>query len=152
MMFRPRWPANGLRTKKPTFMPNPSLPATLLPDLAWSFTGTRFADVQAFSEEVRQYQIDIIGEDSWNPGQVVLPLARVLVAYECWKGDEQATLTVELASVGGQHFTALGLMFQLHNAVVEDLRDIDHHFFEGLGLNSLPVAGLPPLYLLHQGS
>jgi hypothetical protein len=152
MMFRPRRPTIGLRTKKPTPMPKPSLPTTLFPELAWSFTGARFADAQAFSEEVRQYQIDIVGEDSWSPGEVVLPLARVLVAYECRKGDEQVTQTVELASTGGRHFIALDLMFQLHNAVVEDLRDIDHHFFEGLGLNSLPVAGLPPLYLLRQGS
>jgi hypothetical protein len=129
-------------------MSNPPLPETLLPDLAWSFTGARMADPQAFSEEVRQYQIDIVGEDAWNPDEVVLAFAHVLVGYE-W---EEVPLTIELASANGEHFTALDLLFKLHNAVVEDLRGIDHHFFEGLALNSLPVAGMPPLYLLRQGS
>jgi len=70
----------------------------------------------------------------------------------CWQGDEQIEPVVEFSSDDGKAFTAGELLFKIHNAVVDQLREINHHFFEGLGLHSHQTAGKPPLYVLNQGS
>jgi hypothetical protein len=58
------------------------------------------------------------------------------------------TLTAE----DGKAFTSGELMFSLHNAVVEQLSKVDHHFFEGLELCDEQDDGLPSLYELQLGS
>jgi hypothetical protein len=130
-----------------------AMPKEILPDTAWSFDGSVFDDRAKFSDEVREYQIDIVGEDAWRPHDVVLPLPRVLVAYEHWddEGDQVETV-LDLESKDGKHFTALDLLFQVHNAVVEDLCDDDHHFFEGLTLEPEASCAHLPRYSLRLGS
>jgi hypothetical protein len=70
----------------------------------------------------------------------------------CWDGDEQIEPMVALTAENGVAFSVGDLLFQLHNAVVEQLESIDHHFFEGLALVSSSASGQPPLYRLQQGS
>jgi hypothetical protein len=128
------------------------LPKLVLRGIQWSFIGEPFTDRTGFNHKVRHYQIDITGEDTWRPNEVVLPCALVRVVYMCWAGDEQIEPVVELASDDGESFTAGELLFKLHNAVVGQLREINHHFLEGLELHSNQAADKPPLYVLHQGS
>ena len=59
---------------------------------------------------------------------------------------------VTLTADDGASFTAGELLFKLHNAVVEHLRENDHHFFEGLTLTGWDQDGKVPVYQLGQGS
>jgi hypothetical protein len=128
------------------------LPHNIMRDVLWSLTGDTFDSSEAFSEAVRQYHIDITNKDTWNPDVVALPAPKVFVSYTYW-GDDQEETTLELTSVNGRDFAALDLLFKIHNAVVDQLSGNDHHFFEGLSLNSVPPTALGlPLYTLNLGS
>lgn len=128
------------------------LPLRALRDVCWSFVGAPFADRAEFDAAVRQYQIRIRKRDSWRPDAVALPAGQVAIRYRCWQGDEQLETVVVLAADDGAAFTAGELLFKVHNAVVERLRDLDHHFFEGLVLDGwMPETGVPR-YTLRQGS
>jgi hypothetical protein len=129
-----------------------TLPERVLNGVCRSFIGSPFSSRAVFDSKVRQYQIDICKKDTWRPDQVVIPCPCIRVVYRCWERDEQIEPVIELASENGESFTAGDLLFQLHNAVVEHLREIDHHFLEGLVLHSRQVDGKPPLYVLRQGS
>jgi hypothetical protein len=129
------------------------LPRDVMGSTLWSFIGTTFDDPATFSEEVRQYHIDVTGKDTWAPDLVVLPVPHVQLAYEYWDdNDDQIEDVLDLKSSNGRDFTALDLLFQLHNAVVEEIRDGDHHFFEGLTLDTEVPTGEIPQYLLNLGS
>jgi hypothetical protein len=128
------------------------MPKEILGDVLWSFVGGRFADRAAFDAAVRQYQIDIRSKDTWRPSEVVIPGSKLRLVYECWEGDKQIEPVIELSSDSGASFTASELLFKIHNAVVEQLRGMDHHFFEGLVPHSRQIADQPPLYELNLGS
>jgi hypothetical protein len=128
------------------------LPLRALGDVCWSFTGSPFATREEFDARVRQYQIRIRKRDSWWPDEVVFPTPQVAVRYQCWRGDKQIEPVVSLVADDSGSFTAGELLFKLHNAVVEQLREIDHHFFEGLSLAGRTEDGKVPLYDLLQGS
>ncbi len=133
-------------------MPNSSISKTIFDNLGWSFTGAPHSSPESLSSEVRSYQTEVFGEDTWRPDEVVLDWPKILIQFMHWEGDEQVFPVIELSSSNGKSFTAEDLLFQLHNAVVGKLNLIDHHFLEGLELNSHPIADTPPLYILLQGS
>ena len=115
----------------------------IMADTIWSFIGEKFRDRTAFSDEVREYHLDIDGEDSWKPEEVVLDAPRVQVAYEYWDDEgEELEALLDLTAANAKNFTALDLLFQLHNATVEHLRDNDHHFFEGLDVEAEQTDGV----------
>ena len=129
------------------------LPRLIMNRVAWSLTGQPYTDRAAFEADVRQYHIDILDSDErWKPDELVIPAPRIGVAYEGL--DEQAMALderyMELDAASPEGFTALDLLFQVHNAVVEELSKIDHHFFEGFSLSS--TGSEIPCYRLHQGS
>jgi hypothetical protein len=128
------------------------LPERVMGEVLWSFNSAPFADRAAFDARVRQYQIMIRKEDTWQPGRVVLPCGRIRLGYTCRQGGEQVFPVVELTSDDGTSFTAGELLFKVHNAVVEQVREIDHRYFEGLSLTGRPAPGEVPLYHLLQGS
>lgn len=128
------------------------LPLRAMRDVCWSFVGSPFASREEFDARVREYQILIREKDSWRPDAVVLSVPRVAVRYECWQGDKQIEPVVLLEADDGRAFTAGELLFKVHNAVVEQLREIDHHFFEGLVLAGWDESGRVPRYQLRQGS
>ena len=127
------------------------LPLRAMRDVCWSFIGSPFAPRDEFDARVRQYQIQIRDQDSWRPDEIVIPTPRVAVRYRYWEGDEQVEPVITLEADDRRSFTAGELLFKLHNAVVEQLRDTDHHFLEGLALAGW-VEGQVPLYQLRQGS
>ncbi len=125
------------------------LPSEILTSVSWSFTGPLFLEKSRFVSEVNEWSVQC-GDTSWEPDRVVLPVPRVLVTYP--SASDTGEETIELVSENGEYFTADDLLFKIHNAIVGDVGNLDHHFFEGLHLNSLPVAGNPPLYQLWLGS
>lgn len=131
---------------------DPELPRQVLPELCWSFIGPAFSSRSDFEDAVRAYQVLIRKRDDWRPETVVLPRAAVRVRYQCLRDDELADAEVLLTSRDGSPFTAGELLFLVHNAVIADLREMNHHFFEGLSLAGHPAAGEPPTYRLEQGS
>ena len=70
----------------------------------------------------------------------------------CWNHEEEIQPVVTLTAENEAAFSIGDILFQLHNAVVEQLENIDHHFFEGLVLIAPNSGEQPPLYRLRQGS
>src|SRR5262249_28992251 len=62
----------------------PALPREVLGDVSWVFAEPTYATREAFDREVRRQQIEIVGEDTWRPDEVVLPRPRVKVMYEAF--------------------------------------------------------------------
>jgi hypothetical protein len=79
------------------------LPERVLSRVYWSFRGGAFADRATFNEQVRQYQIDIAGEDTWSPDEIVIPCPQIRVVYVYWQGEEQLDGMVQLTSDDGKH-------------------------------------------------
>jgi uncharacterized protein (TIGR02996 family) len=129
-------------------------PQRLLEGIYWSFMGKPFTVQADFDAAVGREQVEVIWENNWNPGEIVLPHPRVAVRYMCWQGDRQLWPVLKLTSDNGEFFTAGELLFKIHNAVVKQLRKIDHHFFEGLVLEQGKdsISDEPPLYRMRQGS
>jgi uncharacterized protein (TIGR02996 family) len=129
-------------------------PGRLLDGIYWAFRGEPFATQAPFNAAVGESQVVVICENNWNPGEIVLPHPQVRIRYMCWEKGKQQWPVVELTSDNGEFFTAGELLFKIHNAVVKQLRKIDHHFFEGLvrepGKGS--IGDEPPLYRMQQGS
>jgi hypothetical protein len=121
-------------------------PKNLLRDVYWSFGGQAFENQAEFSEKIRQYQIDIKEKDDWEPENVVLQTPLINLIYEFWEGDEEVEKRVEITADNGESLTAGELLFKIHNLVTENLREMDHCFFEGLTLDK------PPTYWLSLGS
>jgi hypothetical protein len=86
------------------------------------------------------------------PGELAILSPVVRVQYMCWEGDRQIEPVVTLTAENGAAFSVGDLLFQLHNAVVAQLKNLDHHFFEGLTLVVQQSGEQPPLYRLWQGS
>ena len=126
------------------------LPDTVLEDVDWSFVGGVRSSFESFCQSVRQDQLDIEGNDSWDPAVIVLPVQRVSIIYKPHPFEDDEV--VNLAAKAESGFSAGELLFKLHNSVVEDLEDRDHHFFEGLTLNSWPVAQALAVYVMRLGS
>lgn len=131
-------------------------PGFLLRNVYWAFDGDPFADIETFERAVIERMTALDEGDEWDPTERVLPRRRVRVKYhgvidpESCEYDED--LVVELRTGEAEGFTAGELLFRLHNAVVAQLRDADHRYFEGLELLEPGGDHEPPLYELVQGS
>jgi len=123
-----------------------------LQDVSWSFVGGKFRDRDAFEASLRQYLNGHGNPEPLEPGELAILSPMIRVQYMCWDGDEQIEPVVTLTAENGAAFSVGDLLFQLHNAVVEQLESIDHHFFEGIAFVGPPASGQPPLYRLCQGS
>jgi hypothetical protein len=130
-------------------------PKRLLSDVLWSCDRTRYPTPAALLEALREYERDILGEERFAPDTVVLETPAVDVTYPCWTADDdQISVTLQLLSAHPEHFTALDLLYKIldgmaEQLVAEDCQLWDHHFFEGLTLES---DGDPPDYYLRFGS
>lgn len=132
-------------------------PHTVLADIYWAFRGDTYSSLDEFENSVADYHKALNMQVNWHPAETVIEKPRVRVSYMCWKvddqseDDDQVDMVVDLAADNGQSFSAAELLFKLHNAVVNNLRDDDHQFFEGLRLLS-PEKDTPPTYSMHLGS
>jgi hypothetical protein len=131
-------------------------PPTALVAVVWSFlTGEQFADEAEFDRRVREYHVQVTGEDTWDPDEVVLPVPRVRVMYfglESPDDDEYTDFVAELTADNGAHFTARELLLKLNNTIAPQLEGADHCYFEGLFLTEQVGDDGVPLYELMQGS
>jgi hypothetical protein len=130
----------------------PALRLWVLSEVRWRFGRPPVPDPVAFSEQVRQYQIEITGEDTWRPAACAIPRSRVRVCYLAPEGGERGDRFVDLECDDGRWFTAAELLFKLNNAITESLRDADHCFLEGLSLDPQTEGRAVPVYGLWLGS
>lgn len=131
-------------------------PLTVMVAAVWSFyDGEQFSDAAEFNRRVSEYHVEITGEDTWDPDEVVLPAPAIRVAYfgVASPDDEEYTeLMADLRSDDGSGFTAGELLLKLNNAVAGHLKGMDHCYFEGLFLTDAPVEEGVPVYEMMQGS
>lgn len=130
-------------------------PLTALVAAVWSFhEGEQFSDIAEFNRRVHQYHVDVTGEDTWDPDEVV-PLSRLRMTYfglESPEDDEYTDFVAELESDNGTHFTAGELLLKVNNAVAPRLAGVDHCYFEGLFLTEEVGDDGVPIYEMMQGS
>jgi hypothetical protein len=133
-----------------------SFPRTVMGAVIWSFRGgERFTDPAEFERRVREYYMDIMGEDIWLPHQVALSAPRVRITYFGLSSPDAAEYTdfvADLQSEDGARFTAGELLLKLNNAVAPHMEEADHCYFEGLVLSDTPPADGVPVYEMRQGS
>lgn len=127
-------------------------PKQIMNALSWSFMGEKYQSRLEFDAEVREVQIELRKIDSWQSDEVVLQSPRIGIQYHHAEGGFYKEDFFEIESHNGEFFTAGELLFKVHNAVVEQLREIDHHFFEGFYLLSIRSRDNLPVYRLRQGS
>ncbi len=128
------------------------LPKSLMSKVAWAFTKGPYPTPEAFAQAFRGYNERIFGEDRPLNDGVALSVATVRIQYHCWRGDDDVEPVVTLISDDPAGFTEMELLYKSHNATIEDLREMDHHFFEGLSLGKAGDEENPPLYRLRLGS
>lgn len=130
-------------------------PQDLLRKVLWSLLPPLYTDMEHFADVVTKYQIDIHGNaDNWDPSDLVLPCPAVSVQYEHWSRDgEHHEKVAVFHSSSPRGFSAVELLFHIHNETAKKLEHNDHHFFEGLSLDTgRSHPGDPPFYELLQGS
>ena len=125
-----------------------------LQHLCWSFSGSKYNDIKSFISEFIEYQSEVCGEDLTQEvlDELVILEPIIRVKYWCYNGDQRIEPIITLKAQNELAFTAIDLMFQLHNSIVDQLEDIDHHFFEGVRLSHNQDVTQPTLYQLCQGS
>lgn len=135
-------------------------PEYILCDTLWDFHEQyTFSSQAAFEEavlrhhqEAEEYAPDIKPEECWQPTDVVLRSPRVVISYfSDPPGEGEVEHEAEFVSNNGESFTAGELLYKLHNAAVEQLRDSGHRWFEGFELDSIGEQGVP-VYRLRLGS
>jgi len=129
-----------------------NFPHSLLTGVYWAFSGHPYPSEDAFSQAVHAYNHKFSSQPRWYPEQHILPTPSVAVRYHCWRQEREVEPWIQLDSANEHFFSAANLLFLLHNAVVEDLRNMDHQFFEGLGLLLDDEDGHVPRYQLFLGS
>jgi hypothetical protein len=146
----------------------------ILNQIAWNFTNTDYISIDEFNKDIKEYQDTIMGDEAyWNPEDVVVDSPEVHVFYEYWETGEdpvfedekdvtesiesdeeydepdQKEVIVTFKADNGTNFTALELMYKLHQRLRQ--RDLgDHTFFEGLSLEE--DEEVQPLFYLNCGS
>jgi hypothetical protein len=134
---------------------NGPFPLTALVAVVWSFCkGEQFSDPAEFDRRVREYHVDIEGEDTWDPDEVI-PLPRMRIAWfgvESPEDEEYTDFVLDLHADDGAQFTAGELLLKLNNAVAPRLAGADHCYFEGLFLTEDVGDDGVPVYEMMQGS
>lgn len=140
-----------------------------LDHILWAFSEKKYADIDEFSKDVTEYQIEIGRDDTWKPDLIEIKHSEIAVFYEAWLKSLQdlsdnETLSVDekslfdssemrqleviasLSADNGVSFTAVELLFKLHNLVAnKELGDAI--FFEGLKQFDEDFNSLPTYYL-----
>ena len=121
----------------------------LMRGVIWSFIGKPFESLSAFIEEVKKVQLKFRESDSWEPDEVILEEPVIKIRYNFWKGKNKSEPVIELKSDNGRNFAAGELLFKIHNAVAEEVDDVEHHVFDGLSFVDREES--IPVYWLNQG-
>lgn len=127
-------------------------PQEIMTDVRWAFYGGQYDTIEEFMKAVQEYHEEL-DADGWQPEEVVLACKEVTVQYAYWDEEEEDETEEDFRlTADGDGFTAGELLFKIHNRVVGDLENEDHHFFEGLSLYKDAAPENRPFYFLGLGS
>ncbi|MDR1200077.1 MAG: hypothetical protein LBL58_00410 [Tannerellaceae bacterium] len=132
--------------------PETGYPEDLMSNVCWAFYGGAYSSEEDFVRAVIQYHTELDGAE-WHPNQLVLQSKEVTILYTYWDENVEEEVEEDFSLVADKgFFTAGELLFKIHNKVVENLENDDHHFFEGLSLFTGNNNGTNiPYYMLIQG-
>jgi len=131
----------------------PAIPSVALDSIRWSFQGSPYASRSKFISAVTTQQRKLEGDEDWEADEIVIPAPTIDLQYFYYSPDHdycEPTITLTAADEAG--FRAGELLHLIHNAVVDQVKDSDHHFFEGLQLVSESSNNVRPTYRISQGS
>lgn len=127
----------------------------IMSKVVWVLGGGRHATEAEFSEAVRAYHVDIMGDaERWRPDEVVLEVNELEVLYDYWEiepKEREVMAALRLRSRSGEGFRAADLLYQINEAVNDQLAPLDHKFFEGLTFSEHGPGGVPR-YWMNLGS
>ncbi len=148
----------------------------LLKNVSWAFNSVDYSTTEAFNLAVTSYH-DESGTQhpSWNPDEIVLETPSVQIAYRYYitptdkffadefflnsddtdlladdtdETSEQREATATFMADNGFYFTAVELMYKIHQRLLH--RQLgDYIYFEGLFVCNIPERITPPLFYLH---
>ena len=118
------------------------------------FAQREITSQKKFQSQFESYNKEMNDEFEWGPNQIVLESSKVRIQYMHWDENEQDQVEpqFEIWADNGESFTALELLYKIHNEVASKLADEDAHFFEGLKLYDEGDDSDTPLYFLRQGN
>jgi hypothetical protein len=131
------------------------LPRNVLPDLAWSFKEPTQANPSLFLASVRAYGESIKAPVAEAELQTRFPLNALDIEYSYAKrleSGEWVDVPVKIRIRRSSPPTYGELLYELHTASAEALRDQDHCYFEGLVLLDRQNESGIPVYELYLGS
>ena len=102
----------------------------VLNNISWSFIGDKFDNADEFRKELIECQIDSFIDSEID--EICFLAPSILISYWCYEGDNQIDKSVVIHANNGASLSSLEVLFKLHNLTVQDLDEIDHHFFQGL--------------------
>ena len=115
----------------------------------WSFDKA-FTSYEEFVNEVTEHNNSISKNHKWNSEEVVTKSATIKVYFIAkWK-DENDRLEILIKNDNGDSLKMAEVLFQINNAAVDFLEEVDGGYFEGL--NEEGFDGEIPLYRMSIGS
>ena len=131
------------------------LPRNVLPGLAWSFKEPTQASPSLFQASVRAYGESVKAPVAEAELQTRFPLNSLDIEYSYARrieSGEWVDVPVKIRIRRSSPPTYGELLYELHTASVEALRDQDHCYFEGLVLLDRQNESGIPVYELYLGS
>lgn len=144
----------------------------LLNQVVWTFSDIEYKSIDDFNTKVHQYQKLILKEKAaWKPEEIIITRPLVDISYTVWidkdslaenetllENDDffedeensedglfQAEVEARFRADNGKNFTALELLYKLHQQMTtKELGD--HVFFEGLEEDE-SATNIPRFYL-----
>lgn len=122
----------------------------VLEDICWSFIGGTFSSPDEFRKQLLEYQPEGFKQDVLD--DICILERMIAIEYWTYENDNQVDRKVIIEADNAIALSAVELLYKLHNLVVKDMEEIDHHFFQGLiPLKSSSISGVRG-YEIWQGS
>lgn len=132
------------------------LPRVILPNLIWSMSEPVPASTKDMVNALSTYAKEIKGSIDIAELETVFPWRTLDIHYSTWvrpTGVGEWTEVTRVIPIRFQHEpTYAEIVFELHKASHAELREDDHHFFEGLEFSNSSAGKETPVYLLILGS
>lgn len=135
-------------------------PSELFKEVYWTFYEPVFGDQNTFRDHLKAYHKSIGYKGKLPPIQweeICIDFPKVVLQYVIFPDHEDGEISepqILIEADNGKNFKAKELLFKMHNALCEILKDEDHHFFEGLTFSTIedPDYEGVPVYFVDLGS
>lgn len=125
------------------------IPPSLLDDIRWSFQGFQYSSRAEFDKDLHQSRLKFGIRGFYDPWLIALHSPSIRIEISDWMNEDDCNHTIEFSSDNGLWFTEGELLFKIHNALVEQCNESEHHYFEGLDLHDIQEQGKSPLYSIN---